>query len=115
MRELARHRLEPRTGVERVVVAVDGGAGSRAALRWVIDHLGGRAAQVAVVSVVEEGDPELSGEADVRAAMIVLETINDGTQVDGQLRRGDPVDELAAAAAELDSDLLVIGTHAGPG
>jgi nucleotide-binding universal stress UspA family protein len=107
-------RLTPLVGAERIVVAVDGGAGSGAALRWVVEHVRMRPSQVAVVSVVDEDAPDHAGQADLSAAELVVKTITDNTRADGVVRRGDPVDELVAAAAELDADLLVIGTHAAP-
>jgi nucleotide-binding universal stress UspA family protein len=48
-----------------------------------------------------------------RAALdeIVEESRRAGAQVDTQLRRGPPWNELTNAASELGADLVVVGTH----
>lgn len=101
----------PQVGTERIVLAMDGGAGSRAALRWVADHLHRPSFQVSLVHVTEKGAPDEGGMG-LDAAALVLQTLSDSVETLQQVRHGDPADELAAAAAELDADLLVIGTHA---
>lgn len=114
-KELIGEQLLPQAGRERIVVAMDGGTGSRAALRWVAHHLGGAAAQVVVVCVADEEADVDADEADLRAAVLVLRAVSGDVHAGAQLRRGDPVDELVAATAEVDADLLVVGTHATTG
>ena len=45
-------------GLESIVVATDGGPGSRAALRWVADHVGAHPAAVHLVAVSDETEPD---------------------------------------------------------
>lgn len=98
---------------ERILVAVDGGSASRAALRWVADHLGAAHGQVLIVCVVPD-EPAITteAEAELHAAEVVLSTLLDDCEIATQLRRGAAVDQLALAADEFEADLLVVGTHA---
>lgn len=102
----------PRVEGEQIVLALDGGTGSRAALRWVTDHLRGAPSHVHLVCVTEQSASDDEGQADLRAAALVLQTLADNVHVHQHLRHGDPAEELAALAEEVDADLLVIGTHA---
>lgn len=104
---------EPRVPSKaRVVVAVDGGPGSRAALRWAAGYANDVASQVLIVTVAPEGVPVEDAESELRAAALVLRTIVEDAEVSVHLRRGSPVDQLSHAASEFDADILVVGTHA---
>lgn len=98
---------------ERILVAVDGGSGSRAALRWVADHLEAARGQVLIVCVVpEDASATAEGEAELHAAELVLRTLLEDSEIVARLRRGAAVEQLALAAEEFDADMLVVGTHA---
>ena len=103
--------MAPVTGLESIVVATDGGPGSRAALRWVADHVGARPAAVRLVAVSDETEPDAP--AALSAAGTVLRTLTDSVTVESELLSGDPAEAIAEAAA--DASLLVIGTKTGGG
>jgi nucleotide-binding universal stress UspA family protein len=102
---------------ERTIVAVDGGAGSDAALAWVIDRAKHVDMHLEITAVVHMGadvpaglesyyrsgfeDVLLRAEATVAAAVPDLYVVT-------RIRRGSPHEELALASR--DADLLVIGS-----
>lgn len=95
----------------RMVVAVDGGPASAAALRWAERHLASRPVRVDLVTVIGEGDRQRwpaamltlqSAAADLRAGL-------PGTVVEPRVLWGDPREQLVAAAA--GAVFLVIGTN----
>jgi nucleotide-binding universal stress UspA family protein len=95
----------------QIVVATDGGSGSRAALRWVADHLGARAAHVRIVTVAEAGNPEVS--IALTAAERALGAIGAEWTVDAELLHGEPAHAIAEAAQ--GAALLVVGSRTGGG
>lgn len=95
----------------QIVVATDGGSGSRAALRWVADHLGARAAQVRIVTVAEAAHPEAS--VALTAAERALGAIGAEWTVTGELLDGEPASAIAEAAQ--GASLLVVGSRTGGG
>lgn len=86
----------------RLVLAVDGGAGSRAVIRWAIHHIGASDSTVDLVSVLERriiGDAPvmehvrpLAEEMLVRAA-VTLRTMLPAAKISTSLLEGDPADE----------------------
>ncbi|MEO8093411.1 MAG: universal stress protein [Pseudolysinimonas sp.] len=99
----------------RIMVAVDGGAASRAALRWTAERAGQSGAVVRLVTVVDKKATEEVASTLSHALLgsrIVMETIAENSDIDTVLRRGDAAHELVEAAAEFGAELLVIGTHA---
>lgn len=104
--------------VERVIVAVDGGPASRAALDWVLERARTRSLRLELTTVVELGWSPVGGTGEdfqpayeralaeaARHVEVAAPTVKTTTVV----RRGVPVDELVRASA--DADLLVIGTN----
>lgn len=103
---------------EKVVVAVNGGPESDAALDWVIERAQTRSLELEVTTVVELGwSPAAGTEQEMLPAYervltkavrrMQLEAPTAATT--GYVRRGSPRAELVSAASR--ADLLVVGTH----
>lgn len=97
---------------EQVVVAVDGGDASAAAVRWVAARAAQRELAVDVMTVIpmdEPGRQRPHHERALIAAREVLWATPARRSLVEQTRHGDPVEELLAASRE--ADLLVVGTR----
>ncbi|WP_227496939.1 universal stress protein [Planctomonas psychrotolerans] len=103
---------------ERVVVAVNGGPESDAALEWVIDRARTRSLEVDVTTVVELGWSPAAGtvqemlpayESVLTKAVKRVQKEAPTAVTTGFVRRGVPRFELLNAASR--ADLLVVGTH----
>ncbi|HEU0207200.1 MAG TPA: universal stress protein [Pseudolysinimonas sp.] len=93
---------------ERILVASDGGAASAAALRWVIDRLGDRGAQVEIVDVVDPTAPDAAERrASVRGMARLLELVAPSVPV----RLTDAPEDPAELLTRSRDDLLVVGAH----
>jgi nucleotide-binding universal stress UspA family protein len=104
--------------VERVIVAVDGGPASRAALDWALERAGRVPLSLELTTVVELGwSPVDASDDDFQPAYerALAEAAGYAAQVSPRVkttsvvRRGVPVEELVRAS--MDADLLVIGTN----
>lgn len=112
----------------RVVVGVDGSSPAEAPLLWAAREAARRHAPLHIVHVVPELPPEPTPmvelypqrDATRRDAVNVLHAAerrvvdalgDQAPRTHGEVREGDPGDELVNAA--LDADLLVVGTHGG--
>lgn len=98
---------------ERLLIATDGGAAGRAALRWAIVHAGDRPVHLELVFVETGEDAAAQRERGraLRAAERVLDVILPRAEITVSLLAGDPFELLAHASGF--ADLLVIGTHHG--
>lgn len=101
----------------RIVVVVDGGPGSAAALRWAAAHVGTHRDRVVIMTVVPEGVGIESGrltaaERVLSDAATVIRTMNPQARVVTSLREGHPIDEILD---EDRADLIVLGTSAEHG
>jgi len=104
--------------VERVIVAVDGGPASGAALDWTLARSRIVSVRLELTTVVELGWIPAGGPADdfqpayeralAEAARYVARS-GPTLKATSVMRRGAPVDELVRAS--VDADLLVIGTN----
>ena len=104
--------------VERMIVAVDGGPASRAALDWALERAATVPLHLELTTVVELGWSPVEGAEDnlqpvyertlAEASRYVAEALPEA-KITSVVRRGNPVDELVRASAE--ADLLVIGTN----
>ena len=104
--------------VERVIVAVDGGPASRAALNWALARAEHVPLHLELTTVVELGWSPVGGPEDdfqpvyeravAEASRYVAQNFPE-VKATSVVRRGAPVDELVRASA--DADLLVIGTN----
>ncbi|HSP76689.1 MAG TPA: universal stress protein [Cryobacterium sp.] len=109
--------------VEKVIVAIDGGAASKAALEWALERvvtlerIQGTPVSLELTTVVElgwypsEGSDYSSQPAYERAlaeAVRRVEQVAPSCRKTSYIRHGVPVDELARASAT--ADLLVVGT-----
>ena len=104
------HPAASRPLPERIVIATDGGAAGRAALRWAIVHAGDRAVQLELVCAdVDDSTHRAERASSLRAAEQVLGIILPRAEVTVARHAGDPL-ELLARASQFN-DLLVIGTH----
>ena len=99
------------TSENLIVVATDGGSGSRAAMRWVADHLGARDAHVRIVTVADPAHPEVS--VALTAAERALGAIGADWTVEADLLQGEPARAIADDAR--DASLLVVGARTGGG
>ncbi|TFC79592.1 universal stress protein [Cryobacterium cheniae] len=110
--------------VEKVIVAIDGGAASKTALEWALDRvvtlerLQGTPVSLELTTVVDlgwypaEGSDYSSQPAYERAlaeAIRRVEQVAPTCRKTGYIRHGVPLDELARASAT--ADLLVVGTR----
>jgi nucleotide-binding universal stress UspA family protein len=103
---------------EKVVVAVNGGPESEAALDWVIERARTRSLELAITTVVELGwSPAAGTEQEMlpayervltKAVRRVQEEAPTAVTT-GYVRRGSPRAELVSAASR--ADMLVVGTH----
>jgi nucleotide-binding universal stress UspA family protein len=103
---------------ERVIVAVNGGPESEAALDWAIGRARRHPVALDVTSIIplgSAGSPRTGGqelpayEEVLTDAVQRVEREAPGTATTGYLRRGDVRGELVSASAR--TDLLVIGAH----
>ena len=109
--------------VEKVIVAIDGGAASKAALEWALDRVvtlervQGTPVSLELTTVVELGWYPVEGsdysnqrayERALAEAVRRVEQVAPSCRKTSYIRHGVPVDELARASAT--ADLLVIGT-----
>ncbi|ASD22078.1 hypothetical protein B7495_08215 [Cryobacterium sp. LW097] len=104
--------------VERVIVAVDGGPASRAALDWALARAEDVPLSLELTTVVELGWSPVGGPEDdfqpvyeralAEATRFVAQNVP-AVKATGVVRRGVPVDELVRASSA--ADLLVIGTN----
>jgi nucleotide-binding universal stress UspA family protein len=90
----------------RVVVGVDGSAGSRAALRWAVELAGRDRAAVEVLHVVPDEDTTLA-EAKTALRSAVPEVDDEGIRL--RVVQGDPATVLSRAAGR--QDVLVVGSR----
>jgi nucleotide-binding universal stress UspA family protein len=97
---------------DRIVVATDGGGGSRAALRWVADHVQRHPARITLVAVATDEDAEATASIAVDSAALVLRTISLDCVVETEVCRGDAAEEIIDAAR--DAALLVLGSRPLP-
>ena len=104
--------------VERVIVAVDGGPASRAALDWALARARTEPLLLELTTVVELGWSPVGGPDDdfqpayeraLADAAAYAERSFQDVKITSIVRRGAPVDELVRASA--DADLLVVGTN----
>lgn len=104
--------------VERVIVAVDGGPASRAALEWALERATTVPLHLELTTVVELGWSPVDGPADdfqpayeraLAEAAGVVQRTDPRLKTTSIVRRGAPVDELVRASA--DADRLVVGTN----
>ncbi|HSP51512.1 MAG TPA: universal stress protein [Cryobacterium sp.] len=109
--------------VEKVIVAIDGGAASKAALEWALnrvvtlERVQGTPVSLELTTVVELGWYPVEGsdysnqrayERALAEAVRRVEQVAPSCRKTSYIRHGVPVDELARASAT--ADLLVIGT-----
>ncbi|WP_160140996.1 MULTISPECIES: universal stress protein [Cryobacterium] len=110
--------------VEKVIVAIDGGPASRAALEWALDRalaaerLPSASVSLELTTVVEMGWSPTGGPEDdfqpayERALAEAIRRVDQAApncRKTGYIRHGVPTDELVRASAA--ADLLVIGTN----
>jgi nucleotide-binding universal stress UspA family protein len=103
---------------EKVVIAVDGGAASEAALEWVIDRSAHVALEFEIITVDEwgddlpsdeESDDRLAHDVVLRSARRRAAEAAPGVTVTTAVRVGPPAQALIEASRH--ADLLVIGTN----
>jgi nucleotide-binding universal stress UspA family protein len=104
--------------LEKVIVAIDGGPASAAALKWALQRARSVQLTLELTSVVELGWSPVGGPEDefqpiyeraLAEATRKVEQAAPTLKKTSVVRRGVPVDELVRASA--DADLLVIGTN----
>lgn len=102
---------------ERILVAVDGGPASAAALAWAGEHASSTDAEVEIVTVIDALGLPSEVQADVKsyyekelteAKATVLESAPD-SEVSTRILTGRPAEELVEASRRVD--MIVIGTN----
>lgn len=115
---------------KRAIVALDGSPVAEAIVPFILEIAGPLDMEVVLVRVnrplppeIIEGsghvtieDPEASRlDAEEYLAPVAVELRKRGVRVRTQVRRGQPVDEIVAAAREADADLIAMTTHGRSG
>src|SRR6266699_1603519 len=114
--------------MKRIVIAVDGSPTAKRAITYGLDFAGGEGAQVwfvhvdeAVASVAPPGSGlksfnparpiphDLAEDSPLQDA--ARAAADRGVAADLDLRTGEPAKEIAAAADEMDADLIVVGSR----
>jgi nucleotide-binding universal stress UspA family protein len=111
---------------KRALVPLDGSSVAEAIIPFILDIAGPLDMEVILLRVVEpivpiviEGSRHVEVE-DVEArrtdaeeylAPIAVELRNKAVRVESQVRRGNPADEIVAAARETGADLIAMSTH----
>ncbi|WP_108248597.1 universal stress protein [Planctomonas deserti] len=108
--------------VEKIVVAVNGGAESDAALSWAIERAKSAPAALDITTVIEMSN-QAPPDAEQTLRPLYERVVQDAVQraeaeapsvaSSGSIRRGTPRQELLYASAR--ADLLVVGTHEATG
>jgi nucleotide-binding universal stress UspA family protein len=105
-----------RTPARRVLVAVDG-SGRGASVLWVANDFArqvGAELRVMTVERAHDGEPaELARANPVTRSTRIQADVGRTLARDLEVRRGDPAEQILAAAEERASDVLVIGCHPG--
>jgi nucleotide-binding universal stress UspA family protein len=115
---------------KRVLVALDGSPSSEAVLRFLLDIAGPLDMTVALLRVMEPVQPavieasrnviveDIEGrrrDAEEYLAPIAAALRAQGIDVSWQVRRGQPAEEILAAAREGNIDLIAMATHGRTG
>jgi nucleotide-binding universal stress UspA family protein len=111
---------------KRALVPLDGSSVAESIIPFILDIAGPLDMEVVLLRVVEpippmvlEGSRHIEVE-DVEArqtdaeeylAPIVVELQNKGVRVESRVRRGNPIDQIVAAAREMGADLIAMSTH----
>ncbi len=103
--------------LDRIILGVDFTQASVAAARWIRRDLAPRA-ELVLVHVIPAGTEPVSDETTIAAARArakarlqeIVESIRLGL-TRAVVRVGDPAEQIADVAAELDADLIVVGPH----
>lgn len=111
---------------KRALVPLDGSSVAEAIIPFILDIAGPLDMEVVLLRVVEpiapmvvEGSRHVELE-DVKArrtdaeeylAPIAVELRNKGVRVESRVRRGNPTEEIVAAARETGADLVAMSTH----
>jgi nucleotide-binding universal stress UspA family protein len=115
---------------KRVLVALDGSPSAEAVLRFLLEIAGPLDMTVVLLRVLEPVPPrvieasrhvvvdDLEGrrrDADEYLAPIAASLRAKGVDVSSQVRRGQPADEILAAAREGQADMIAMATHGRTG
>ncbi len=111
---------------KRALVPLDGSAVAEAIIPFILDIAGPLDMEVDLLRVVEplapmviEGSRHVEVEdiearrtdAEEYLAPIAVELRNKGVKVESRVRRGNPAEEIVAAARETGADLIAMSTH----
>ena len=111
---------------KRAVVPLDGSSVAEAIIPFILDIAGPLDMEVDLLRVVEplapmviEGSRHVDVEdiearrtdAEEYLAPIAVELRNKGVKVESRVRRGNPAEEIVAAARETGADLIAMSTH----
>jgi nucleotide-binding universal stress UspA family protein len=109
---------------DRILVPTDGSPGSGRAIRHGIELAGTYDATLHALYVAEQGDApaggESAGEGPVSRRVAALDPVREradaaGVDFVGDLRHGDPAEEILACVDAASADLVVMGTHGRTG
>jgi nucleotide-binding universal stress UspA family protein len=111
---------------KRALVPLDGSSVAEAIIPFILDIAGPLDMEVVLLRVVEpiapmviEGSRHVEVEdiearrtdAEEYLAPVAVELRNKGVRVESRVRRGNPADEIVAAAREAGADLIAMSTH----
>jgi nucleotide-binding universal stress UspA family protein len=111
---------------KRALVALDGSPTAETIIPFILDIAGPLDIEVVLLRVVEpippavlEGTRQIEVEnveqrqfdAEEYLAPIAVELRNKGVRVESRVRRGNPSDQIVAAARETGADLIAMSTH----
>lgn len=109
---------------DRILVPTDGSPGSGRAIRHGVELAGTYDATLHALYVADDGDVPASGgspdEGPVSRRVAALDPVREradaaGVDFVGDLRHGDPAEEILACVDASGADLVVIGTHGRTG
>lgn len=98
--------------VEKIVLAVDGGEASDAAVRWTAARAAERDSEIVITTAIpfdERAVDHPRHDAAVQAARSVLGSVTRAPMLREHIRHGDPLEQLVEASQS--ADLLVVGTN----
>lgn len=96
----------------RVVVALDGSMVAESILPFILQIAGPLDFEVTLVRVVPLSAPDATiSEAEAYLERIAAELAGKGARVRSEVRRGDPAEQIVAAARAVDADLIAMTTR----
>lgn len=105
--------MTARPDMERIVIATDGSDSAREALHVGLELAAEQGTPVTIVHVVRpsDGDPPRHAEDDEALREGLALARHEEVEPDLELREGEPAEEVARLAEEIDADLVIVGSR----